>query len=85
MSATMTHPTDPPVRDDLLWPAEAAKYLRLDKTGLLRPERSIYRMAKAKQLPFVVLAGRMAFLRQDLDNFLAKRQNAPRGRPRKAV
>lgn len=85
MDADTPQPTTTPVRDDILWPVEAARYLRLDKTGLARPERSVCRMAKTKQLPHVVIAGRIAFLKNDLDSFLARRHNAPRGRPRKPV
>jgi len=75
---------DKPERAAILWMHEAVTYLGLDRLGLARPERAIYRLIKRGALHPKKLAGHFAFDKGELDILIANGdQKRGKGRPRK--
>jgi len=73
-----------PERAAILWMHEAVTYLGLDRLGLARPERAIYRLIKRGALYPKKLAGHFASDKGELDILIANGdQKRGRGRPRK--
>jgi len=75
-----------PEQSPVMTPAEAAAYLALDRLGVDDPERTVRRYVARGLLECVVVAGKMCFLRDQLDGFLqrqrrSKTRTAPRRRP----
>ena len=68
----------------ILWMHEAITYLGLDRLGLARPDRAMYRLIKKGVLHPKKIAGRFAFDKAELDIVVANGdQKRGRGRPRK--
>lgn len=68
----------------ILWMHEAIIYLGLDRLGLARPDRAMYRLIKKGALHPKKIAGRFAFDRAELNVVAANGdQKRGRGRPRK--
>ena len=75
---------DKPERAAILWMHEAVTYLGLDRLGLARPERAIYRLIKRGALHPKKLAGHFVFDKGELDILIANGdQKRGKGRPRK--
>jgi len=75
---------DKPERAAILWMYEAVTYLGLDRLGLARPERAIYRLIKRGALHPKKIAGHFAFDKGELDILIANGdQKRGKGRPRK--
>ena len=71
-------------RAPILWMHEAIAYLGLDRLGLARPERAIYRLIKRGALHPKKIAGHFAFDKGELDILIANGdQKRGKGRPRK--
>ncbi len=71
-------------RAPILWMHEAITYLGLDRLGLARPDKAIYRLVKKGALHPKKIAGRLAFDKAELDIVAANGdQKRGRGRPRK--
>ena len=67
-----------------LWTDEAVVYLGLDRLGLTRPEKAIYRLVEKGVLHPSKICGHFAFDKKELDNLLANGDQKPRrGRPKK--
>lgn len=71
-------------RVPLLWLPEAIVYLGLDRLGLARPDKAVYRLIEKGSLHPRKIAGKYAFAKSELD-MLAERgeEKRKRGRPRK--
>jgi len=73
-----------PERAPIFWMGEAITYLGLDRLGLARPDRAMYRLIKKGALHPKKIAGRFAFDKTELDIVAANGdQKRGRGRPRK--
>ena len=73
-----------PEKASILWVDEAVTYLGLDRLGLARPEKAVYRLVSKGALCPVKIGGHFAFKKQELDRLLANGDQKPkRGRPRK--
>jgi len=71
-------------RAPIYWMHEAITYLGLDRLGLARPDKTIYRLIKKGTLHPKKIAGRFAFDKAELDLVAANGdQKRSRGRPRK--
>ena len=63
---------------------EAIEYLGLDRLGLARPDKAMYRLIKKGALHPKKIAGHFAFDKAELDRVAANGdQKRGRGRPRK--
>lgn len=73
-----------PERAPILWMHEAITYLGLDRLGLARPDKAIYRLVKKGALHPKKISGHFAFDKKEL-NMVAARgdEKRRRGRPRK--
>jgi len=70
-------------RAPIYWLHEAIVYLGLDRLGLDRPDKAIYRLIKKGALHPKKIAGRYAFDKKELDLLVANGdQKRGRGRPR---
>ncbi|UCF43356.1 MAG: hypothetical protein JSV99_00025 [Planctomycetota bacterium] len=73
-----------PERAPIYWMHEAITYLGLDRLGLARPDKAVYRLIEKGALHPKKIAGRFAFNKKELEilaiNGDKKRR---RGRPRK--
>ena len=71
-------------RAPLLWLDEVITYLGLDRLGLSRPDKAVYRLIEKGSLHPKKIAGRYAFDMAELER-LAKvgEEKRKRGRPRK--
>ncbi len=58
------------VPSPVMTPSQAAAYLNLAALGVERPERTVMRYASRGMLEYVRVAGRVAFMRDQLDRFL---------------
>lgn len=56
----------------LLTSEEAARYLRLDKPGVVDPERTLHDIRARDGIPAVTLSRALHFQRTDLDRWLEK-------------
>ncbi len=73
-----------PERAPIYWMHEAITYLGLDRLGLARPDKTIYRLVKKGALHPKKIAGRFAFDKAELDIVAANGdQKRGRGRPKK--
>lgn len=73
-----------PERAPIYWMHEAISYLGLDRLGLARPDKAIYRLVKKGALHPKKIAGHFAFDKKELDVLAANGdQKRGRGRPRK--
>jgi len=71
-------------RAPIYWMHEAITYLGLDRLGLARPDKAIYRLIEKGALHPRRIAGRFAFSKTELDILAANGdQKRGRGRPRK--
>jgi hypothetical protein len=71
-------------RAPIFWMHEAITYLGLDRLGLARPDKTIYRLVRKGALHPKKIAGRFAFDKAELDLVAANGdQKRGRGRPRK--
>ena len=71
-------------RAPILWMHEAITYLGLDRLGLARPDKAIYRLIKKGALHPKKIAGHFAFDKTELDIVAANGdQKRGRGRPKK--
>ena len=71
-------------RAPIFWMHEAIIYLGLDRLGLARPDRAIYRLIKKGALHPRKIAGHFVFSKSELDLLVANGdQKRGRGRPRK--
>lgn len=67
----------------IYWLHEAIVYLGLDRLGLSRPDKAIYRLVQKGALHPKKIAGRFAFDKKELDLLAANGdQKRGRGRPR---
>jgi hypothetical protein len=67
----------------IYWMHEAIAYLGLDRLGLARPDKAIYRLVKKGALHPKKIAGHFAFDKKELDLLAANGdQKRGRGRPR---
>ena len=78
-TATAASPKPP---SPVFSPAEAATYLGLPALGVKNPEDRIRYLVKKGRLRSIVLLGRMAFLREDLDRLLTDLQQEARRKER---
>ena len=58
-------------RAPTFWVQEAVTYLGLDRLGLARPEKAIYRLINKGALPTRKISGHFVFSKADLDRLLA--------------
>ena len=73
-----------PERAPIYWMHEAITYLGLDRLGLSRPDKAIYRLVEKGALHPRRIAGRFAFDKKELDLLAANGdEKRGRGRPRK--
>ena len=73
-----------PARAPIYWMHEAITYLGLDRLGLARPDKAIYRLIKKGALHPKKIGGHFAFDKTELDIVTANGdQKRGRGRPRK--
>ena len=73
-----------PGRAPIYWMHEAITYLGLDRLGLARPDKAIYRLVEKGALHPRRIAGRFAFDKKELDLLAANGdEKRGRGRPRK--
>jgi len=71
-------------RAPILWMHEAITYLGLDRLGLTRPDKAMYRLIKKGALHTKKIAGHFAFDKSELDTVVANGdQKRGRGRPKK--
>ena len=71
-------------RAPILWMHEAIIYLGLDRLGLARPDKAMYRLIKKGALHPKKISGHFAFDKKELDMVAANGdQKRGRGRPRK--
>ncbi len=71
-------------RAPIYWVHEAIIYLGLDRLGLTRPEKAVYRLVNKGVLNPRKINGHFAFDKNELDRLLANGDQKPkRGRPRK--
>jgi len=72
-------------RASILWLDEAITYLGLDRLGLARPDKAMYRLVEKGALHPIKIAGHLAFNKAELDIVVANGdQKRGRGRPKKA-
>jgi hypothetical protein len=73
-----------PKRAPIYWMHEAITYLGLDRLGLARPDRAMYRLIAKGALHPKKISGHFAFDKRELD-LVARNgdQKRRRGRPRK--
>ena len=75
---------DNPQRASILWMHEAIIYLGLDRLGLARPDRAMYRLIRKGALHPKKIAGHFAFDKSELDIVVANGdQKRGKGRPKK--
>ena len=73
-----------PDRAQIYWMHEAITYLGLDRLGLARPDKAMYRLIRKGALHPKKIAGRFAFDKKELDMVAANGdQKRGRGRPKK--
>ena len=73
-----------PARAPIYWSHEAITYLGIDRLGLARPDKAIYRLIKKGALHPKKIGGHFAFDKTELDIVAANGdQKRGRGRPRK--
>ncbi len=73
-------------RAPIYWMNEAITYLGLDRLGLDRPDKAIYRLVAKGALRPRKISGHFAFTKAELDRLIANGDERPkRGRPRKLV
>ena len=71
-------------RAPILWMHEAIAYLGLDRLGLARPDKAMYRLINKGALHPKKIAGHFAFDKKELDILAANGdQKRGRGRPKK--
>ena len=71
-------------RAPILWMHEAITYLGLDRLGLARPDKAMYRLIKKGALHPKKIGGHFAFDKTELDIVAANGdQKRGKGRPRK--
>ena len=71
-------------RAPIYWMHEAIAYLGLDRLGLARPDKAMYRLIKKGALHPKKIAGHFAFDKAELDAVAANGdRKRGRGRPRK--
>jgi hypothetical protein len=71
-------------RAPILWMHEAITYLGLDRLGLTRPEKAMYRLVSKGALHPKRISGHFAFDKKELDLVATRGDERPRrGRPRK--
>lgn len=71
-------------RAPIYWMHEAIVYLGLDRLGLARPDRALYRLIAKGALQPRKIAGHFAFSKAELDRVAANGdEKRGRGRPRK--
>jgi hypothetical protein len=71
-------------RAPIYWMHEAITYLGLDRLGLARPDKAMYRLVRKGALHPKKIAGHFAFDKKELDILAANGdQKRGRGRPRK--
>jgi hypothetical protein len=76
--------TNEPERAPIYWMHEAIVYLGLDRLGLARPDRAIYRLIRKGALHPHKIAGHYAFSKAELDLVASNGdQKRGKGRPRK--
>ena len=79
-----TDSKDKSERAPILWMHEAITYLGVDRLGLARPDKAMYRLIKKGALHPKKIAGHFAFDKSELDIVAANGdQKRGRGRPRK--
>jgi hypothetical protein len=81
----MDSPESKPVAEKapIYWMHEAISYLGLDRLGLERPDKAIYRLVEKGALHPKKIAGHFAFDKKELDLLAANGdQKRGRGRPR---
>ncbi len=72
-------------RAHILWMHEAIAYLGLDRLGLARPDKAMYRLVEKGALHPKKIAGHLAFNKTELDIVAANGdQKRGRGRPKKS-
>ena len=82
----MDHNLNNSKRAPIFWLPEAVTYLGLDRLGLSRPDKAIYRLIAKGALPGRKISGHFAFTKAELDRLVANGDERPkRGRPRKLV
>jgi len=68
----------------IFWMHEAIAYLGLDRLGLARPDKAMYRLVEKGALHPTKIAGHLAFNQAELDIVAANGdQKRGRGRPKK--
>ena len=73
-----------PERAPIYWMHEAISYLGLDRLGLARPDKAMYRLIKKGALHPKKIGGHFAFDKRELDIVAANGdQKRGRGRPKK--
>ena len=71
-------------RAPILWMHEAIAYLGLDRLGLARPDKAMYRLVEKGSLHPTKIAGHLVFNKAELDIVAANGdQKRRRGRPKK--
>ena len=76
--------TNEPERAPIYWMHEAITYLGLDRLGLARPDRAMYRLIEKGALHPRKISGHYAFSKAELDWVAANGdQKRGKGRPRK--
>jgi len=81
----MENPEPKPMSEKapIYWMDEAIRYLGLDRLGLARPDKAIYRLVEKGALHPKKIAGHFAFDKKELDLLAANGdQKRGRGRPR---
>lgn len=68
----------------VLTPKEAALYLGLDRLGCAHPEKTVRSYVNRGLLECVMIGGRMAFLRDQLDRLLQSRRRSAKAARRTA-
>ena len=73
-----------PERAPIYWMHEAITYLGLDRLGLTRPDKAMYRLIAKGALHPRKIAGHFVFNKKELDTLVANGdQKRGRGRPKK--
>lgn len=71
-------------RAPILWMHEAITYLGLDRLGLARPDKAMYRLVDKGALHPKKISGHFAFDKKEFDKVVARGdERRRRGRPRK--